>query len=194
MPFLVHQLLVDVLNGDDKPLPLVEIRLAIAGFAKYVTRVAGSWTGEDWRVPANKRQQTGHANEVSSSFNVFLRVSRLLSLVVRRQPDWMLQEGVYGFHEQIAAIRQPRALLLCLLSVSASCLLPWAERSHYRVFRSRAEAASWTASIQARRFSSRNSTPYDRLGTDHGRRCIPRVVFYFGHFHSAWLRPHGGGR
>jgi hypothetical protein len=48
MPFLVHQLLVDVLNADDKPLPLAEIRRAIAGFAKYVTRVAGSWTGEDW--------------------------------------------------------------------------------------------------------------------------------------------------
>lgn len=52
MPFLVHQLLVDVLNGEDKPQPLSDIRRAIAGFAKYVTRVAGSWTGEDWWVSA----------------------------------------------------------------------------------------------------------------------------------------------
>jgi Protein of unknown function (DUF2726) len=50
MPFLVHQLLVDVLDGDEHPKPLAEIRLAIAGFANYVKRVTGSWTGEDWWV------------------------------------------------------------------------------------------------------------------------------------------------
>src|SRR5262249_48188978 len=54
MPFLVHQLVVDVLNGDEKPMLLAQIQRAIAGFAKYVSRVAGSWTGEDWWVPSEQ--------------------------------------------------------------------------------------------------------------------------------------------
>ena len=52
LPFQVHQLLVDVLNGDETAQPLSTIRSAVQGFSKYVRCAIASWTGEDWRASA----------------------------------------------------------------------------------------------------------------------------------------------
>lgn len=45
LPFQTHQLLLDVLNGDERPRPVAEVKAAAQGFSKYVRPILSGSSG-----------------------------------------------------------------------------------------------------------------------------------------------------